>query len=608
MRYLKYIYGIAAAAMLLTSCKDDILDRPPLTTIIDENYWRDESDLRVFANGFYTNYFNGYNTNFAVDYAPVRGYTFNDDLTGKNAQANFESSVPASRTSSSEAAEWILTYAGPTWNFAWVRKSNLFLDRIENVAKPKISAEAYNHWSAVARFFRAFEYYRLVSVFGDVPYFDKVLLDNDLPALYKDRDDRGFVMDKVYDDCKYVLANIRETDGTQFLNRYMAAGFISRFMLFEGTWQHYHGLDATRAKKYLELSRDAAEYVISSGKYSFGKDFKSLFSSESLAGNSEVLLYRVYDAALSVTHAIQSYNNGNETTDRDPNLDLIKDFIVKDGNVWQKSQLTNVATFKVEDLIKTRDPRFEASFLNYAHVKSSTLLYGSKFASRDALTYVNKTPLPPQYGSSTNTSDAPVLRYAEVVLNWIEAKAVLEKHFGGAPVTNQDLEKSINAIRKRPLDTDAINRGVTQTVALDVNALPGDPTRDADVPELIWEIRRERRMEFVFEQFRLLDIKRWKKLNYMNFPANSDYLAGPWVDLSKEAPGALVTGAKVRKADGTVVTYNGSNGADMIGFYLVTGGANRAAFTDKSYLAPLGQAQIVQYQERGYKLTQTKLW
>ena len=76
---------------------------------------------------------------------------------------------------------------------------------------------------------------------------------------------------------------MRDNDGTQLLNRYIAAAFISRFMLFEGTYQHYHGLDAARAKKYLEFAVEAAEIVMNSNKYNFGKDFKSLFSSESLA-------------------------------------------------------------------------------------------------------------------------------------------------------------------------------------------------------------------------------------------------------------------------------------------------------------------------------------
>ena len=610
MKYLKYIFSLTACLFFL-SCNKDILDRAPLDRVIDGQFWRNEDDVRLYTNAFYTNYFNGYNSGFTVDYTPVRGYTFNDDLTGKNVQSSFESSIPTSRGSTSEAAEWMLTYAGPTWDFAWVRKSNILIDRLDNVAKPRITDEAYKHWMAVGRFFRGYEYSRLVSVFGNVPYFDKVIENTDLATLYKDRDNRGVVMDKVYDDFKYALSNMRENDGTQFLNRYIAAGFISRFMLFEGTFLHYHGLDAARAKKYLEFAVEAAGLVISSNKYNFGRDFKTLFSSETLAGHPEVLLYRAYDAALSVTHAIGSYQNGTEIVGVDANLVLIKSFIAKDGKTWQNSAVPLASSFAIADLVKTRDPRFEASFIDRPLATSATLLYGYKFASREAITFIGRA-YPPAWGSNTNTSDAPVMRLAEVVLNWIEAKAVLAQYMGGPAVTQGDLDKSINAIRNRPLDAAAIAKGVAKTAPLQLAAIPVDPTRDADVPELIWEIRRERRMEFVFEHTRLLDLKRWKKLSNMDFSTNPDYFLGPWVNVFEEIPtyltAANVGKIRVKKADGTIVTYNGTNGALMVGFWMVENAQNRNAFTNRSYMAPVGQSQIIQYEEKGYKLTQTTGW
>ena len=610
MKNIKLIYSLAAV-ILLASCNKNILDRPPLTSYVDGQFWRNEDDIRMYTNSYYSYYFSGYNTSFTADYTPVRGYTFSDDLTGKNVQSSFESSVPTSRGSTSESAAWMQTYAGPTWDFAWVRKSNILLDRLENTAKPNISEDAYKHWTAVARFFRGFEYSRLVSVFGDVPYFDKVVADDDLATLFKDRDDRGVVMDNVYDDFKYVLANIRENDGAQFLNKYIAAAFISRFMLFEGTYQHYHGLDAARAKKYLDFAVEAAEIVMNSNKYNFGRDFKSLFSSESLAGHPEVLLYRVYDAALTVTHCIGSYQNGTEVVGVDANLVLIKSFIANDGKVWQDSDVPDAKSFKITDLVKTRDPRFEASFIDKANTSSATLLYGFKFASRDAITYIGKS-YPAAWGSNTNTSDAPVMRLAEVVLNWIEAKAVLAEYLGGSPVTQEDIDKSVNAIRLRPLDAAAADKGVQQTAPLILGALPDDPGRDADVPSLIWEIRRERRMEFVFEHTRLLDLKRWKKLDNMDFSTNPDYFLGPWVNVQTEAPAYLtatyVGRTKVKLLDGTVVTYDGANAASLVGFWMVDNAQNRNPFTDQAFLAPVGQSQIIQYEEKGYTLTQTTGW
>ncbi len=215
------------------------------------------------------------------------------------------------------------------------------------------------------------------------------------------------------------------------------------------------------------------------------------------------------------------------------------------------------------------------------------------------------------YGSNTNTNDAPVMRYAEVVLSWIEAKAELET-LGGAAVTQDDLDKSINEVRSRPLAPEAVAKGVVQTADLLINAIPDDPDRDADVSPLLWEIRRERRMEFAYEHTRLLDIKRWKKIEYMDYSLYPDKMRGPWVDFPTEYPAWLVPSQEgsltVVKADGTAVVYDGTNAANMVGFYVPENATNRDAFTDRVYLAPVGLQQISQYQDKGYTLTQTPDW
>lgn len=113
------------------------------------------------------------------------------------------------------------------------------IDKLEQY-KSVLEEETYNHWMGVARFFRGFEYCRLVETFGDVPYYSKSITDADTDEMYKDRTPRNEVMGYVYEDFDFALNNIRKNDGTQYLNRYIAAGFLSRLMLFEGTWQKYH--------------------------------------------------------------------------------------------------------------------------------------------------------------------------------------------------------------------------------------------------------------------------------------------------------------------------------------------------------------------------------
>lgn len=151
-----------------------------------------------------------------------------------------------------------------------------------------------------------------------------------------------------------------------------------------------------------------------------------------------------------------------------------------------------------------------------------------------------------------------------------------------------------------------------------------DPARDKgnivagdyEVDPLIWEIRRERRMEFFFEHSRLLDLKRWKKLHYMDNSKYPDTKLGLWVNLKKEVPSYLDKNKDgtwpkrqvVTTENGIPINYDGTNGDDLVGFYVPLNASNRDGFTDRSYCAPIGRAQINQYKERGFTLTQTKGW
>lgn len=605
----KYIFSVLSVLLLaFTSC-DDILDRPQLNTPTDGTYWRSEMDARLFANGFYRNFFVGYADGWGTAYTPLRGQSFSDDLASTGKQSTFENSIPNSRGSSSttDIEGYLTQYGGPNWNFAWVRKANIFMERLEVNMKGNVSDEAYKHWHAVAAFFKCFAYTRLVTVFGDVPYYETTFANSDKEQMYKDRDSRVFVMDKIHDLLKNeVLVNIRTNDGDNVLNRYVAAAFASRWMLFEGTWQKYHGGDQAAANKYLQLAKEAAEIVINSGKYAIDTPLREVFGSQDLKGNKEAIMYRHYTFEM-LKHHIASYSNGEESQAPAPNLALAKSFICQDGKVYLHSDLEGAKLLSVPNMAKTRDPRFEATFVDHARQKSATLLYACKFIDRVALT-LESPGTNPLYGNSTNTNDAPVIRYAEVLLNWIEAKAEL------GDVTQDDIDKSINQLRRRPLDETAKSKGLVNTVDMKLSDITADfdPSRDADVDPLIWEIRRERRMEMFFEPSRLHDIKRWKKLEYMDNEKYPDTMVGPWVDLQKEVPAYLeeeyIGQRSVKKEDGTIVTFDGTNSADMVGYYIPTNAQPRDVFTDRSYCSPIGKQEIDLYKDKGFKLTQTIGW
>lgn len=592
--------AILFLAIGFTGCQK-FLDRPQLTTETDETAWTSESKLRLYANQYYTTFFTGYGLGFNTAGAPLVGFTNSDDIVVLGNQINFTRAVPNSSI----------------WSYATIRSLNIMLDRIDTRMSNILTPGEKAHWTGIGRFFRAMRYAQLVEQFGDVPYYSKEVSDTDFPELFKARTPRNEVMDSVFLDMQYALQNVRLNDGEQNVNRYVVAGFVSRIALNEGTWQKYYYKNNAQAQKFLDLAVLAADFVISSGRYAINTDYRTIFTSNSLQGNRECILYRNYDAAGGVTHSIASSSNLAESTTNGPTADLLKSYLLTNGNVWQ-SATPSVAAFDINNMVVTRDSRFEATFFGKPNLLNrSSFYYITKFLPRsvERATQVDRLPMPPAFTGSNNETDAPVLRYAEVLLNWIEAKAELAT-IGGTAVVQSDIDRTINAIRNRPLAPEAEAKGVTKTAPLNLGALPNDPRRDADVSPLIWEIRRERRMEFAFETQRLADLRRWSKLQYMDNSLNDDLNNGGWVNFATELPAAL-SSANVGKLavvslSGLRTTYNGTNGASMNGFSRNTRNLGRLPFLNQPninpYLSPVGLVQIQEYASRGYELKQTEGW
>jgi len=619
----KIIIFLSATLILFSSC-EDFLDRPQLSGKDDDNFWKTEADLRTYCNQYYAQYFIGYSTLWGgdfIDFMPMFGYLTNDDIMVSGQQRGLEITIPSSRgTTNFSTSAFLESYNGPTWRFSWARTSNILIERI-NTRMGFLSEEIKNHWLGIGHFYRGMEYANLARVFGDIPYFDREVGYSELDELYKPRTPRNEVMDKVYDDLKFAIANVRPSDGDRLnVNRYVVAAYICRLMLYEGTWQKYYYNNPERARKFFEFAIEAGDLVISSGNYYIQTDFRTLFGSDDLRGNMECIMYRHYDATIGtpVTHCAATYCNMNESNSGCANLDLVKAFICSDGQVYQASSLTNADKFDMTNLVATRDSRFEATFWNKPTIQKATSsgLYTCKFIDRVGPELgASGAALLPKYASSTNTNDAPVMRYAELLLNWIEAKAELAT-LGGAAVSQADINTSINAIRDRPLAAEAIAKGITKTAPMSLATLPNDPRRDSDVSPLIWEIRRERRMELFWEHARLIDLRRWKKIHYMDDAQNPDLLRGIWINIPVELPGELAISARkgvmaVVSETGEKTVFDGDNGAQMVGYYSPATVQPRRPFNISGvnvYLAPVGTNQIADYANRGYELKQTEGW
>ena len=569
MKKYNLILSVIVILFSLTSC-EDYLDKPPFDSIEDTEYWQNEDHIRTYSYGFYPTFFNGYGTSGLIGGSSFgNGDSFNDDVAWRTQGEFTPIRVPD-------------TDGG--WSFATVRKANYMLEKVKDV--PGLSEEAYNHWAGVARFFRAIQYSNLVFAYGDVPWYEKRLGTNEKDLLYKDRDSRTFVVGKIMEDLQYAMQNVRKSDGELTINRYVVAAMTSRLMLREGTYLKYHGIDADLANKCIALSRDASQVVMESNKFAVSNNYNSLFSSDDLSGNTEIIFYRKYLAGI-LTHCVLTYNNAEAQTG--VNKALMEAYLTKDGKPVHLAGAFMPTT--AEEFFKDRDPRLAATFRNKFYLRGedctpfnySTSGYSMHKFMDDAMSGSSDQ----KYRGQNNETDAPLLRYSEVLLNYAEAKYELGE------LTQGDLDKSINLLRARsgmeiPKLEMIGNEPAVEGVVYD------DPKRDQTVPSLLWEIRRERRVELCFEGLRYGDLKRWKKLDYMCNEFNPDIKYG-----------AYIRYADYPKANKAEVVIDG--GASE-GFILCNTGKARKAPTDRNYVKPVPKDQIQLYKDNGYTLTQTKEW
>lgn len=587
MKLHKNILYISLSGLLLCSgaCSDDFLDRNPQTAVTPEVFFNSEEDLALYMYGLLempnrNSYLNDQSTDNAATTAAVELKTM---MVGN----------PSSQTITSG------------WSWSRLRNINYFL---ENYQKASVTDEVKNHYAGLARYYRAIFYYNMVKRYSDVPWYDKTLNPSD-EELKNPQTPRAEVMDHIMEDLAFAAEHVRESVPTGTPGKWVAKLMQAKIALHEGTYRKYHDeLNMkTTADQFLKLAEESSLAIIASTKfaiYTTGKpneDYAALFESQDLLANKEVMLVNVFDQSKNISQNVNGVVFGDY--EQSPSRDLVHSYLMNDG-----SRFTDKAGYQTMGYVQefqNRDPRL-----------SQTLIYPQWVRAPESSPYIqrlnkNFTGYHQRKGyvNSTvqevlNGVDFPVYRYAEVLLIHAEAKAEL------GTITQDDLDKTVNLLRKRV--------GMPDLNLLVANSNP-DPKMKTDFPKVsgafagvLLEIRRERRVEFAFENSRYDDLMRWNagKLleripEGMYFPGIGNYdMTGDGVADIKLIPegetipavreknslGVNLVYYSIGRFDGTAGVYlkNGTNGGTM-----VTEIRTRTFHEPMYYYRPIPEAQVL---------------
>lgn len=499
MKKITYILGLFSM-LTFQSC----LDMEPKTQLADTNYWQTPDHFKLFATQFY-----GWTVDFKqLDDSPHSDVR-SDLRTGitLDVYSNGTNSIPSSDK----------TY---TNNYNRIRQVNTLLQQAEGYAVPADIETSVGE----AHFFRAYCYFDLLQVYGDV-IITRTPLDIDSPEMQMARNSRDEVVDFILEDLEEAIRLLPEANEISSkdegrLSSQAASAFLSRVALYEGTWQKFRngGQNTDRSSALLDIAATSAHDVIESGFFELfapeelgTEAYKYLFILENdksnpagitKSGNKEYIFTRRHDPTLaSIGFNITQGRLGNAVyvTRKMANMYLQSNGLPINPQTWDYS--------KVDSEFKDRDNRMSNTLMIPGHTYWGT--GGGRIdwtGSAEEIANASHKNFMPSTGTGyfphkwccerdgvpagMEAYDYPIIRYAEVLLNY--AEAVFERD---DKISDEDLAISLNLTRKRvnPNMPDLTNAFVS-----------------ANNLDMRTEIRRERTVEFYDENFRIDDLKRWK--------------------------------------------------------------------------------------------------
>jgi len=475
---MKRIFFLAAI-LLFVGCEDFLDKTDPTATSFDE-FFNDEEDLRrVIYSSFYDVFTHHSNRSLLFYMKDGRSDNAYSRLEGDHHQRI------ANGNYNSATSTFDHYY---TTHMQHVGRINRYLDHID---EPYVENEAVrNRYENILKGLRMWHYFELTFRWGDVPFF---LEPADLVEAIKPITPKEEILDVLFtmgEEVAEALPPEEYTTNKYMFNRYSLKALMMRYALYN--------------ERY-ELARELAQDIIDSGNYELHPVYGDLFQYTASSDNKEFIIHMDDESngagnTASFNHLGPHYRTGNGQSYLVPLKSLVDSYWTLQGRPIDGDDIMNHDPLDYELNPKlNRDPRYEASIFGHGDIfyedeidiydPNTPMFHELQRASSSG--YWFKKFVDEADAFRTGNMEFGLLRYAEVLLTYVEASIMLDD-------INAEALEYLNMIRERAgLDMDYAD--VTQA-----------PYSGYSKDQWIDLIRNERRIEFAAEGLRYDDIIRWR--------------------------------------------------------------------------------------------------
>ncbi|GHU80487.1 starch-binding protein [Bacteroidia bacterium] len=556
----------------LVSC-NDFLDREPMSKVSPELYFNEASQLEAYAIRIYPDVLPSFTNQW--NYGTYGEDNNTDNQTGVTVADRF--TPDRWKVDASENDNWKFEQIYRI-NFFFSEVLPKFGDDLSG-SKNTIAGDLANikHYIGEMYFLRAAEYFKRYQLFGDFPIVTEPLADN-IEVLREalKRSPRNEVARFILSDLDKAVTLLSDKNlATTRINKDAALLLKSRVALYEGTWLKYHkgtafvpngegwpgktkdynanyqfpsGSIDNESNFFLTEAMSASKLVADAYKGKLAENtgvlqqsttdpvnpYYEMFASENLSSVPEVLLWRQYAKGLQTHNVNSGAGRGNYRVGL--TRGYVNNFLMADGTpvYTHGTYADGDGNYKgdktIENVRANRDSRLSV-FLKEPGQKN--VLY--ELDNNEGTEVVFTEPYPAitngdgergyatgyalhkggsfnrkHYGNGGGYTASIAYRATEALLNYIEASYEKTGSLDGSA------SEYWTIIRNRS----HVDPNFNNTIALT------DMSKEAEndwgaysagvlVDKILYNIRRERRSEFLAEGLRYMDLTRWRALDQL---------------------------------------------------------------------------------------------